>query len=126
MSTKYYYHRYWGIFTRVDPRLYSPASNIIGVGYSGNYDMLNEPSEDHLVGQGCLPAGLYTITSTDSEKGPLTHHLTPDSTNNMKDRSGFLIHGDNPAANHTASDGCIAAPEWTRQIFKVGDQFLVL
>lgn len=121
----YYYDRYWGTFTKTDPRVTS-LPLIIGVGYSGQARYLNEPSFDMDINIGCLPAGLYTITSTDLEKGPLTHHLTPDPANDMKGRSGFLNHGDNPSYNHTASDGCIVSPEWTRTIFKAGDQFLVL
>jgi len=112
------YVRYWGLF-------YS-GTTVIGVGYSGQAGCTNEPSyeQDHNIGP--LPEGRYTITSTDDEKGPLTYHLTPDPTNTMFGRSGFLIHGDNPAANHTASDGCIASPMWTRVIFKVGDVIIVV
>ena len=129
MGKKYFYWRYWGIFISKDPRVSAimPIQNpIIGIGYSGHGAVLNEPTYDDEIAIGCLPAGLYTITSTDNEKGPLTHHLTPDPQNNMKSRSGFLNHGDNTAANHTASDGCIVSPYWTRSIFKVGDQFQVI
>jgi hypothetical protein len=34
-------------------------------------------------------------------------HLVPDPRNVMHGRGSFLIHGDNAAMNHTASDGCI-------------------
>ncbi len=41
--------------------------------------------------------------------------LTPAATNIMYGRGGFLIHGDNAAANFTASDGCIVAGPAIRQ-----------
>jgi hypothetical protein len=121
---KYFYHRYWGYFSTTDPRILPPY--VMGVGYSGNLSSLNNPSCQEAINQGPLPAGLYTITYTDSQKGPLTHHLTPDLGNKMYYRGGFLNHGDDPFEDHTASDGCIVSPEWTRAIFRVGDQFEVL
>ena len=126
----YYYIRYWGLFCS---DLYQPgnvpdfeSNESVGVGYSGHQSVLNNPAFQNEHATGCLPAGRYTITSTDDEKGPLTHHLTPDPANEMYGRSGFLIHGDTSSTDHTASDGCIVAPHWTRVIFAVGDVITVI
>jgi hypothetical protein len=124
-----FYSRYWGLFTqeqRQDDPAFNWQSDVLGVGYSGHQAILNNPTFQSEHDTGCLPAGRYTITSTDDEKGPLTHHLTPDPANVMFGRSGFLIHGDTSSTDHTASDGCIVAPRWTREIFVVGDVITVV
>jgi hypothetical protein len=128
-SLPIFYSRYWGLFTQPhqqDDPDFNWRDDILGVGYSGHQSVLNNPALQNEHATGCLPAGLYTITSTDDEKGPLTHHLTPDPANVMYGRSGFLIHGDTTPADHTASDGCIVAPHWTREIFEVGDVITVV
>jgi hypothetical protein len=38
---------------------------------------------------------------------PASMRLDPDTANQMFNRNGFLIHGDNTRADHSASDGCI-------------------
>ncbi len=48
------------------------------------------------------------------EKGPFTIHLSPDQSNAMFGRGGFLVHGDNAEVNHTASEGCIIMPRLAR------------
>jgi hypothetical protein len=115
----YIYDRYWGLFYKnyIDP------NNIVGVGYSGNSDMVNDLEFDNEENAGCLPAGKYTLSGpfTNPEKGPRVFNLIPNLANNMKGRSGFMIHGDTESMNHTASDGCIVSPPWTRAIFKDGD-----
>lgn len=127
-SYMYYYDRYWGLFLNHHPdQTEADFASFEGVGYSGNRSMLNDITVDYLSGRGPLPAGLYTITLTNNEKGPLTHHLEPDPKNEMFGRSGFLIHGDKiDGPLHNASDGCIVSPAWTREIFKVGDRIQIL
>ena len=39
--------------------------------------------------------------------GAFAMSLTPDPSNEMFNRSGFFIHGDTSAMNHSASEGCI-------------------
>ena len=124
---KYYYDRYWGIFS-----MYVPSAQlnqdtfpnlVSGFGYSGQAQYLNNLlyQADHNTGP--LPAGTYTITAinNDPHRGAHTCVLTPDPANQMFGRSGFLIHGDTADRTHTASDGCIVAPLWVRQQFEVGD-----
>jgi hypothetical protein len=89
--------------------LLAPDGELEGVGYSGNTYGLNSPSMQDVPDVGPCPQGEYTMGPwfTDSQKGPIVTHLIPNPLNAMYGRSGFMIHGDNPAANHTASDGCI-------------------
>lgn len=119
---KYTYNRYWGAF-------YNPDGSYHGPGYSGHPEYLNNPAFSNKVGQGPIPAGFYTITeiiADDPHTGILSCVLQPDSTNKMYGRSGFRIHGDNPAGNHSASDGCIITPHDVRTDFVVGDEVQVI
>lgn len=83
-------------------------SVMVGTGYSGHGAGLNNPAAERLVGVGPLPAGTYGIGPffDHPHLGPIVSHLTPIS-GPMFGRSGFFIHGDTAAMNHTASDGCI-------------------
>lgn len=130
----YTYDRYWGLFHSCPPEGISQedeAKSIIGVGYSGQTSYLNQPYWDSTRDQGCIPAGKYTLNGPkeDFRKGPDVFWLIPDPENNMKSRSGFMIHGDlidaippyKVTTDHKASDGCIVCPPWTRSIFKDGD-----
>jgi hypothetical protein len=124
---KYYYDRYWGIFTMNAPLAQITEETfpnlVCGFGYSGQAQYLNNLlyQADHKTGP--LPAGTYTITAinNDPHRGQHTCVLTPDPANQMFGRSGFLIHGDTADRTHTASDGCIIAPLWVRQQFEAGD-----
>jgi hypothetical protein len=123
---KYYYDRYWGIFTSIPGEQLNQTffpSCIRGFGYSGQDQYLNNLLYQADYKTGPLPAGIYTITAIndDPHRGPHTCVLTPDPANQMFGRSGFLIHGDTANRTHTASDGCIVAPLWVRQQFEVGD-----
>jgi hypothetical protein len=91
--------------------------NMIGTGYSGNGQGLDNPAMQDVPDVGPIPEGNYTIgPAFDSPaKGPCVHHLLPDPANQMFGRDGFLIHGDNSAMNHTASEGCIILTRDIRQ-----------
>jgi hypothetical protein len=80
-------------------------------GYAGHGTGVNNPAMQDQHDIGPLPQGLYAMTALiDSpHTGLATIILEPDSGNQMFGRSGFRIHGDNAAANRTASDGCIIA-----------------
>ena len=97
-------------------------------GYAGHGAGVNNPAVQNQHDVGPLPQGRYTMTALfDSpHTGLATIVLDPDSGNQMFGRSGFRIHGDNAAANHTASDGCIIAghaPDRTG-IWNLGDHVL--
>jgi hypothetical protein len=90
--------------------LIDPTGATIGTGYSGRGSGLNSPDAEDLTDVGPCPRGLWTIGAFFDDpggKGPLVCHLTPQAETETFGRSGFMIHGDNAQANHTASEGCI-------------------
>ncbi len=98
--------------------LTSPAGVALGTGYSGNGTCMDDPESQDVTDHGPIPQGIYEIGEFFDDpggKGPLVCHLEPDSANEMFGRSGFMIHGDNKALNHTASDGCIILARSLRQ-----------
>ena len=127
---KCYYNRYWGSFTKANPFVESTdySAELIGYGYSGQPTFLNDIHKENLQNIGPLPAGMYTITDVydDPKRGDHTCTLTPMPGTKLYGRSGFLIHGDTATESHDASDGCIVAPLWMRQLFKIGDVLEVL
>ena len=80
-------------------------------GYAGFGSGLNNPDKQDQHDIGPLPRGRYKMTAliNSPHTGLATIVLDPDPANQMFGRSGFRIHGDNAAANHTASNGCIIA-----------------
>jgi hypothetical protein len=95
----------------------SASTAISATGYSGHGDGMNNPQMQAVKGQGPLPLGSYTIgdpLDPPDHLGPLAMPLTPDVGNCMFGRSAFFIHGDNPALDHTASDGCVILDHPTR------------
>ncbi|MCT4711319.1 DUF2778 domain-containing protein [Enterobacteriaceae bacterium H11S18] len=79
--------------------------------YAGKPGFKNDPAFECVKDKGPLPRGKYTISE------PFYHHrtrawtlrLTPDTSNNMCGRDGFLIHGGSSAHPGGASNGCIIA-----------------
>jgi len=97
-------------------------------GYSGAGEGKNNPAMQDQHNVGPIPCGRYTITGPECthgvpcgdchgiqthHHGPLVLRLTPDPSNEMFGRAGFLIHGDNQT--HTASEGCIILPRTIRE-----------
>src|ERR1035441_3162218 len=93
-------------------------------GYSGNGDGLNNSDMQDVKGVGPLPQGQYTIEPphVDHVTGPVSMCLVPAPANEMFGRGDFLIHGDNMALDHTASEGCIVLNHWAR--LQIGAQVL--
>jgi hypothetical protein len=110
------YHQSTGQMQHVDS---NGNSTNVGNGYAGQNNGLNNPAYQNVPGTGPntnggpLPQGNYTIgpqqdnvTSTGKTLyGSMS--LIPDASNNMFDRNGFLIHGDNSLGNQSASEGYI-------------------
>jgi hypothetical protein len=90
----------------------------VGEGYAGNGAGRNDPSLSNVKDVGPLPAGTYVIGNFGDRPvvGAFAAPLTPLPTNEMFGRSGFFMHGDNPEANHSASDGCIVMSREVRQL----------
>src|SRR5271165_1436347 len=114
---------------------YSQTSGVIslngtnvGIGYSGNGGGLNNPQLQNDPDVGPIPEGTYAIgpAFTDPEKGPIVMALEPDAANEMFGRSGFLIHGDNPAMNHSASKGCIILSRAIREQIAASDERVLI
>ena len=96
----------------------------VAIGYSGAGECKNVPDAQDVHNAGPIPRGTYTIGEPSDTKthGPYVLHLTPDASNNMCGRSGFLIHGDSVVAPGTASEGCIILGRLIRQkIWESGD-----
>jgi RHS repeat-associated protein len=103
----------------------------IGSGYAGHGAGVNNPTMQGVGGVGPLPQGSYTIgpqqlnITNSGTRLPGSMRLTPVPGNQMFDRSGFLIHGDNSRHNQSASEGCIVANKYLRdQIGSSGDNIL--
>jgi hypothetical protein len=98
-------------------KLFNPAGDWIGTGYSGNGAVLDNPAAEAVVGHGPIPAGLWTIgpAETVPHLGPLAMALAPADGTDTFGRSEFFIHGDNAAMDHTASCGCIVLGRADRQ-----------
>ena len=104
-------------YTQDKGALRNPQGVVQGFGYSGNTWGLNNPAAQFQVGVGPIPVGLYTIGPPHNpidHLGPLALPLWPDRANQMHGRSGFFAHGDNPALNHSASNGCIVLGHYLR------------
>lgn len=84
--------------------------SLIARGYSGKGVGYNEPSYEDRVAEGPIPRGVWRLQSPIRHQrlGPVSIPLTPQGP--IHGRSGFYIHGDNLAANGTASSGCIILP----------------
>lgn len=88
-------------------------------GYSGRQRGLNNPAMQNVPGVGPVPRGFYTLGKVilvHPTVGRYAIPLIPDAANDMDGRAGFLIHGDNPQMDHTASHGCIILPLAIRQM----------
>jgi RHS repeat-associated protein len=92
------------------------ASAYSGTNVNG-YAGLNNPAMQSVPFNGPIPQGAYSIGSAyySHKLGPLTIPLTPLPGTNTFGRWGFNIHGDTPARNHTASEGCIVTGSDVRQ-----------
>jgi hypothetical protein len=91
-------------------KLYDPAGNLVGVGYSGAGDHKNQPAAQGRKDEGPIPCGQYSIGKVREKTplhGPYVLPLNPNPDNEMFGRDGFLIHGDSVVHPGTASEGCI-------------------
>lgn len=108
--------------------LTDPHGKPFAVGYAGAHDGKNCPAMQAVHNVGPLPVGRYLVGA------PMDHphsvglyalYLEPAPSNEMFGRSLFYIHGDNRAANGTASEGCIVLDFTARQaIWQSGDHHI--
>lgn len=110
--------------------LTDPNGNQVGQGYSGHGDGLDNPAQQtvHMIGP--IPQGNWSIGAFFDDpggKGPIVAHLMPMAGTDAFGREGFMIHGDNSLANHTASEGCIILGHSFRQMIAASpDKSLVV
>lgn len=88
----------------------------VGEGYAGHGEGVNNPGKEDVPMVGPIPAGDYIIgpAFAHPKAGQVTMRLTPQG-HSAKNRTGFLIHGDNTAGNKSASNGCIIQSKPVRQ-----------
>lgn len=99
-----------------------PDGSLACVGYAGRGEGRNNPALEHVADVGPLPRGNYSIgkmMARHPTAGLWVLRLTPDPSNDMHGRSGFLIHGDNKT--HDASHGCIIAAAKARAEMSEGE-----
>lgn len=82
---------------------------LLGFGYSGNGDGLNNPAKESEPNVGPIPAGKWFVGAPyDSQRvGPFALRLRPHQETETFGRADFLIHGDNRKGDKSASQGCI-------------------
>ncbi len=88
---------------------------LIGTGYAGHGEGLNNHAKEAVANLGPIPCGLWSVSFPFDHptKGPLCFRYVPLTYKGP--RSGFLMHGDNSQMNHSASDGCTVFPHAVRQ-----------
>ena len=119
----YVYQQSTGQMTHVDA---NGDANNVGNGYAGHGPGVNNPAMQGVKNTGPLPQGTYTIgPQQDNGKLKNSMRLTPDPTNNMFDRSRFLIHGPHANDHQDSSNGCPIFNKTIRdQIGNSGDRVL--
>lgn len=97
-------------------------------GYSGHPPYVNDPAAQHLHCLGPIPRGFYDMVELiegQTKHGPYVIRLQPHAENDMGERAGFLIHGDNIEKPGHASDGCIIQPRVGREaVWQSNDHLL--
>ena len=108
----------------------SHDGEMIATGYAGIGAGLNNPNAQGTPFVGPIPQGTYDIgppRDDGGHMGPFVLPLTPWAVNNMFDRAGFFIHGDTPARNNSASNGCIILDrQWRTMIAQSNDPLLTV
>lgn len=97
----------------------SYASEPVGKGYSGRGEGLNNGKLQMVHNLGPIPRGLWEIGEfcDDKNLGPIVSPLK-ETSQDVFGRSGFFIHGDNRAVNHSASHGCIILSRALREAIR--------
>jgi hypothetical protein len=84
--------------------------------YSGSSQAWDDPTREAEKGVGPIPAGTWAIGAPHDSPhtGPFSLPLEPVAGTETFGRSGFLIHGDSAAEDHTASHGCLVCSRGAR------------
>jgi RHS repeat-associated protein len=106
------YNQTTGQLTHIDDQ--TGERTEAGTGFAGQGEGRNNPDMQGVSNTGPIPQGEYTIgTQQTNTTGTGTRlaasmRLTPDATNDMQGRAGFLIHGG------TVSHGCVVTDRTVR------------
>jgi hypothetical protein len=87
-------------YTQSTGELANPDSLIIGIGYSGRFEGLNNPAMQAEHNTGPIPQGKWEIGKFFNDqrphgKGPMVCPLIPFPETETFGRTEFMIHGDN-------------------------------
>jgi hypothetical protein len=102
---------------------------ILAVGWSGQGAHKNNPDSTGVKNFGPLPCGKYSISApvNTSTHGPYVLRLSPDPSNAMQGRDGFLIHGAAKADPERSSQGCVILQRASREaVWTSGDHTLAV
>src|SRR5215470_10121987 len=104
---------------------------LVGGGYSGRDEGLNNPAMQAVHDLGPIPQGGWTIVGppvNTAEHGPFVLTLRPFDGTNTFGRTGFLMHGDKGAGPpQSASRGCIVIGRDIREeVWESGDRELLV
>lgn len=98
-------------YSQTSGEMRNASGVLLGTGYAGHGEGVNNPALQNVHNVGPLPQGVYTINApvNTTTHGPYVMWLTPDPSNEMFGRAGFGIHADEIAnpGKHLASTGCI-------------------
>src|SRR5687767_7547919 len=110
------YRQKHGALSRVDR---DGTEVVVGHGYSGRNEGLNNPDMQDVPNVGPIPRGRWTIGAPyDSERiGPFALPLLPDPDTETFGRSAFRIHGDRRLGPpKSASHGCVILSRDLREL----------
>ena len=101
--------------------------DLVGTGYSGFGEGLDNPADQEIPDVGPIPQGFYLmgVAFPHPVTGPLTMRLEPTQGTDTFGRSGFLMHGDNANQDHSASHGCIIMEHDVRLLVAVNSDRLL-
>lgn len=110
----------------------SHDGQLVGIGYSGHGEGVNNPDLETVHNVGPVPQGQWSMAVIKGDDGMPTDYegkkqpvmrLTPAEGTNTFGRAGFLIHGDMiaEAGQEQASLGCIIMPHYVRQQVAVSE-----
>jgi hypothetical protein len=104
-------------------KMLKPTGELLATGYAGFGAGKNDPDMQTVRDIGPIPQGTYYIGAPRDTPthGPFVLPLTPDESNKMFGRAGFLIHGDSVEHPGEASKGCIILPRSARNAIAASD-----
>lgn len=102
----------------------SQDGHLLGQGYSGHGNGLNNPALEQVPSTGPIPRGLWEFGQAVNHPhlGPVAIPITPKDGTNTYGRGGFFAHGDEVGhvGENIASHGCIIAARGIRDHIEAG------